>query len=353
MSSSDLPKTHKVWLLKTRPTDKSTPNEFELTTRSTPTIDVLKEGQVLIKNTSFGNDPAQRLWMDGSIDPKRLYIKPILVGDAIRASTMGTVVLSKSNKWNVGDNVYGGGDWAEYSVIDESGPLTGKEITIEGQSPYITNSILGLTGQTAWVGAFREMELKPEHVLVVSGAAGAVGSTLIQIAKKVIGVRTVIGIAGGKDKCEWVKSIGADDCVDYKDPNYPEHLKKLLPDYADRFFDNVGGEILDNMLTLMKRHGFVSICGAIAGYNDEGMTLKHWGEVIYNRFTIKGMLIFDHSAVLDQAVSELAQWIRGGTISNTESETVIEGKFEDIPEIYNKLFSGGNRGKLITRLVSA
>ncbi|OCF75336.1 hypothetical protein I204_04191 [Kwoniella mangroviensis CBS 8886] len=336
-----------IWLLKTRPADKSTPNDFELTTRPTPNIDDLKEGQVLIKNTSFGSDPAQRIWTDGSIDPKRIYTEPILVGDAIRASTMGTVVLSKSNKWNVGDDVYGDGDWAEYSVVEDSGLLCHSDI--EGQSPYIPNSILGLTSQTAWVGAFKEMELIPEHVLVVSGAAGAVGSTLIQIAKKVIGVRTVIGIAGGKDKCEWVKSIGADHC----DPKYPEHLKKLLPDYADRFFDNVGGEILDNMLTLMKEYGLVSICGAIAGYNDGGMTLKRGGELIYNRFTIKGMLIFDHAAVLNQAVSELAQWIRDGTISNTESESVIEGEFEDIPEIYDKLFSGGNKGKLITKLVSA
>ncbi|WWC60678.1 uncharacterized protein I303_103253 [Kwoniella dejecticola CBS 10117] len=264
---------------------------------------------------------------------------------------MGTVVLSKSLKWKEGDKVYGDGDWAEYSVLNDSGPLTGKEIHIPGQSEYITNSILGLTGQTAWVGAFKEMELKKEHVLVVSGAAGAVGSALIQIAKKVIGVKTVIGIAGGKEKCEWVKSIGADACVDYKDPEYPQHLAKLLPDYADRFFDNVGGEILDTMLTLMKRHSFVSICGSIAGYNSEGMTLKHWGELIYSRFTIKGMLIFDHADSLDQAVSDLTSWISDGTISNTESETVVEAAFEDIPEVYSRLYSGQNRGKLITKLI--
>ncbi|WWC90256.1 uncharacterized protein L201_005189 [Kwoniella dendrophila CBS 6074] len=346
-----LPESHKVWLLKTRPSDKSTPNEFELTTRPTPTIDDLKEGQVLVKNTSFGNDPAQRLWMDGSIDPNRLYIAPILVGDAVRVSAMGSVVLSRSDKWKEGDNVYGDGDWAEYSILEDSGPLTGKEIKIAGQSPYITNSILGLTGQTAWVGAFKEMELKREHTLVVSGAAGAVGSTLIQIAKKVIGVRRVIGIAGGKNKCEWVKSIGADECVDYKDSGYYQQLKDLLPDYADRFFDNVGGEILDNMLTLIKRHGFVCACGAIASYNDEGMKLKNWGELIYNRFTIKGMLIFDHAESLDQAVLDLSRWIEDGTISNTESETVVEAKFEDIPKVYNRLFSGQNKGKLITKLV--
>ncbi|WRT66026.1 uncharacterized protein IL334_002977 [Kwoniella shivajii] len=346
-----LPQTHQVWLLKTRPSDKSIPNEFDLTTRRTPIVEDLKDGQVLIKNTSFGNDPAQRLWMDGSIDPKRLYIEPILVGDPIRVSAMGTVVLSKSENWKEGDNVYGDGDWAEYSVLNDSGPLTGKEILIDGQSPYITNSILGLTGQTAWVGAYKEMDLRPEHTLVVSGAAGAVGSTLVQIAKKIIGVKKVIGIAGGKDKCDWVNSIGADACVDYKDPDYPKHLAELLPEYADRFFDNVGGEILDTMLPLIKRHGFVSVCGAIAGYNDDGFKLKHWGELIYNRFTIKGMLIFDHADSLDEAVRDLTKWVKDGTISNTESETVVEGKLEQVPEIYNKLFSGGNKGKLITKLI--
>jgi NADPH-dependent curcumin reductase CurA len=136
---------------------------------------------------------------------------------------------------------------------------------IPGQSPYISLGGLGLTGRTAWCGAFREMNLKPEHTLLVSGAAGAVGSALVQIAKHVIGCKRVVGIAGGDEKCAFVKSLGADACVDYKHADFGKELKEALQGEADFFFDNVGGEVLNEALTVVKRYGFVSVCGAISG----------------------------------------------------------------------------------------
>ncbi|CAD6565104.1 MAG: hypothetical protein TREMPRED_000923 [Tremellales sp. Tagirdzhanova-0007] len=328
-----LPTSQNAWVLAHRPTDDLTEGHFVMETRPVPKLDALKQGQVLVKNTSFSNDPAQRLWMDGSVDPRRLYIAPILEGEVIRGSVIGTVVLSNSSSWQVGETIFGEGGWEEYSVVQDSGPLTSKEIKISGQSPYIVASILGLTGQTAYLGAFEEMQLKAEHTLVVSGAAGGVGSTLVQIAKHVIKCKKVIGLAGGKQKCDWVRSLGADesDFANGQDKDYQKRLDNVLPDYADFFFDNVGGEILDHMLTRVKRHGRII--------------------VLFNRLTIKGMLIFDHTDKLDMAVKELTQWLRDGLISNTQGETVIDAKFEDIPSTYLSLFTGGNQGKLITRLV--
>jgi NADPH-dependent curcumin reductase CurA len=124
---------------------------------------------------------------------------------------------------------------------------------------------LGLTGLTAWAGAFEVCNLKPEHVVLVSGAAGGVGSAFVQIAKKIVGCKKVVGVAGGKDKCDWVKSIGADDCLDYKSDDFEKSLREALPDYADVFFDNVGGKVLDLALTVTKRYGFICQCGAIDG----------------------------------------------------------------------------------------
>lgn len=136
---------------------------------------------------------------------------------------------------------------------------------IKGQSPWISLGGLGLTGRTAWAGAFREMNLKPEHTLLVSGAAGAVGMALVQIAKNVVGCKRVVGIAGGAEKCQFVTKLGADACVDYKKDSFASDLKEALQGEADYFFDNVGGDVLNEALTVVKRYGFVSVCGAISG----------------------------------------------------------------------------------------
>lgn len=125
--------------------------------------------------------------------------------------------------------------------------------------------MLGVNGLTAWAGVFREMNLKPEHTLLVSGAAGSVGTCIVQLAKNVVGCKRVVGIAGGKEKCDWVKTLGADECVDYKSPSFEKDLKAALPDEADCFFDNVGGQVLNTAMTVVKRYGYISICGAISG----------------------------------------------------------------------------------------
>jgi NADPH-dependent curcumin reductase CurA len=136
---------------------------------------------------------------------------------------------------------------------------------IKGKSEFLPLTLLGVNGLTAWAGVFREMNLKPEHTLLVSGAAGSVGTCLVQLAKHVIGCKRVVGIAGGKEKCDWVKSLGADECVDYKSASFAKDLAAALPDETDFFFDNVGGEVLNEALTRVKRYGHITVCGAISG----------------------------------------------------------------------------------------
>lgn len=136
---------------------------------------------------------------------------------------------------------------------------------IEGKSEYLSLTLLGLNGLTAWAGVFKEMKLTPDSTLLVSGAAGSVGTCGVQLAKNVVGCKRVVGIAGGKEKSDWVKSLGADECVDYKSESFAKDLKAALPDEADFFFDNAGGQVLNTALTLVKRYGHVAVCGAMDG----------------------------------------------------------------------------------------
>ncbi|KAG7548925.1 hypothetical protein FFLO_03217 [Filobasidium floriforme] len=343
---SSHPTTSRVWTLAEPPTGPITSSTFSLETQDLPE---LKDGQVLVQPTHLSNDPAQRTWMDGDTDPRRLYAPPILKGQSVTAGGIAKVIKSKSSKWKEGQEVSGTFGWYEYAVVDES-QIQSEAIKIPGQSPVISLSFLGGIGLTAYFGVFDVCKLEKDSVVVVSGAAGAVGSTVVQIAKKVVGCKKVIGIAGGKEKCDWVKSLGADECVDYKSSSYAKDLKDLLPDYADVYFDNVGGEILDVMLPLVKRYGKIAVCGSIANYNGEPMKLKNWREVIYNRLHIQGLIIFDYLDRAGQAISDLSGWIKDGKIETTGGEMIVDTKFEDIPATWQMLFEGGNKGKLITKL---
>jgi len=342
-----LPTETKVFILNEPPIGAIKPDTFKLKTQPIPE---LKDGQVLVKVEALSNEPAQRIWMDGAIDPRRLYTEPIKKGEPVRSLANAKVIASKSSKWPVGTIVNGFMAWYEYGVLNED-TIQSKAVQIPGLSPYLSLSAVGLTGLTAYTAVFGKCKLKPEQIVVVSGAAGAVGSVFVQLAKKVVGCTKVIGIAGGKEKCDWVKSLGADECIDYKDKDYKKHLASVLPDYADVYFDNVGGEILDTMLGLIKLNGLVVCCGAIAGYNGEPLQLKNWADVIFQRFTIQGFLFSDHKAELPKALEDIPKWIKDGTLDVTEGEDVHEAKFEDVPKIWAKLFSGGNKGKLITKLV--
>ncbi|KAI9639199.1 uncharacterized protein MKK02DRAFT_39490 [Dioszegia hungarica] len=330
-----MPSTTKVIILANPPTGAILSDTFLVQNQDLPP---LEDGQVLLKAIALNNLPAQRTWMD-------IYVPPILKGEVVRAPGLGEVVESRSDQLKVGQQVSAFMDWREYKVI------TPEEIM--GVAPpgsgFLALTALGVNGLTAWAGAFREMDLKPEHTLVVSGAAGSVGSCLVQIAKHVVGCKRVVGIAS-KGKCDWVKSLGADECVDYKSASFAEDLKAALPEESDFFFDNVGGEVLDEVLKRVKRFGHITVCGAISGYHGKPLQLTNWREVIYNRYTIRGYIVTDYAKDFGQAVGELMQWVQEGEIK-VDKETVVEAKFEDIPKVWGRLFTGETQGTLVTKLV--
>ncbi len=190
---------------------------------------------------------------------------------------------------------------------------------------------------------------------MVSGAAGATGSMVVQIAKKMLGCKKVVGMAGSDDKCKWVQSLGADVCLNYKKSSFKEDLIEATEGYVEVYFDNVGGEILDLMLTRMKKGGRIAACGAITNYNkSEKAGLKNWFEVISNRIEIKGFIVNDFIAEgkRPEAVKEMVTVAKEGKIKvGDENETVVDTNFEGVPKTWMLLFEGANTGKLVTKLV--
>lgn len=214
-----------------------------------------------------------------------------------------------------------------------------------------------MTGLTAYYGTKVIAGVGPGDTVVVSGAAGATGSMAVQIAKKMLGCRRVVGIAGGAEKCRWVEGLGADVCVDYKREGFEGALARATDGFVEVYFDNVGGGMLDLMLTRMKRGGRVAACGAIEEYNQgEGgrRGIRNWFEVISNRIQIRGFVVLDFLAEgkAGEAMAEMVQAYKEGRITiGPESETVVEAPFEDVPATWMRLFEGANRGKLVTKLV--
>ncbi|KAL8992569.1 MAG: hypothetical protein Q9169_006999 [Polycauliona sp. 2 TL-2023] len=312
--------------------------------------------QVLLQLLYLSNDPAQRGWISAHIDAARLYLPPVEVGSPMNARGLCKILQSNAEGWQEGDLVLASTGWREYAVLNAS--ACQKIPSLEGLDVGITQFLgaLGMTGLTAWFGLKEIARAGPDDTVVVSGAAGATGSMVVQIAKHIIGCKRVIGIAGGEEKCKWVKEhLGADVCVDYKSPSFVEDLKKETEGFVEVYFDNVGGEILDLMLTRVKRYGRIAACGAIAEYNKDSAGaygIKNWFEVVMNRIEIKGFIVLDFIDKAAEATKELVKATREGKIKiDAGNETVVETGFEGVPETWMKLFEGGNRGKLVTKLV--
>lgn len=343
------------WQLKSHPkglpTYKGADPTFELVKKELPAI---KDGEVLVKVKYLSNDPAQRGWIDYYPDESRLYVPAVHEGDRMQSFALAEVVESKAKDVKKGDIVSGTTGWTEYGV------LNAKDVRVVEPLPNnlpITHYLgaLGMTGLTAYAGLIEVAKATKDDVVVVSGAAGATGSMVVQIAKKILGCKKVIGIAGGAKKCEWVKKLGADECIDYKSADFQEKLTKATPEFANVYFDNVGGEILDFMLTRLARHGRVAACGTISSYNakeeDKGEVLKNWFQVISMRLQINGFIVLDHVAKAGEILQTFRKALEDGKLDITEGEHVVETKFEDVPATWLNLFEGVNTGKLVTKLV--
>lgn len=327
---------------------------FKLTKKS---LRELKDGEVLIKTLILSNDPTQRAWIQKGLKADRMYVDPVLEGDIMRSSGIGQVINSKSSKYQRGDVVNCSLKWADYAILSEKLIFNKIYDTSIPLSNYL--GVLGMTGLTAYFGLTQVVNLKKTDTIIISAASGATGSTCVQIAKNVIGCKKVIGISGGADKCEFVKSLGADYCIDYKKPNLFKNLKEALGDdkYCDVFFDGVGGKILDNVLNLVKPFGTIIACGSISGYNDVLQSrVLNWGQIITNRLTVKGFIILDYESQYEKGVKDLATWIKQGKIKTDDSTfTLIDltkkEDFTKIPESWGILFSDQKGpGKLLTQL---
>ncbi|BFZ56552.1 quinone oxidoreductase [Savitreella phatthalungensis] len=349
-----VPASFKAVIVAEKPTKDITSSTFKLVTKDLPAP---ANDQLVVKTLFLSNDPAQKTWIQKGSDPERAYIKLPNEGDVMPARGLAEVVAAgpEAKKYKVGDRVTGTVGWAEYALVSESD--VNPAPAIPGLPPTVALGTLGSVGLTAHYGLLSVGGANADtKTVVVSGAAGATGSLVVQIAKNVVGVARVIGLAGGGEKCKYVESIGADVCIDYKDPSWQEKLREAVgKPGADIYYDNVGGEILDAMFPLIKRYGTIVACGAISSYNDlgAGVTFKNYFEVISNRIHIKGFIVLDAAQDFPQMIGELAGWIKQGKIKveQGKSETLKQATIDQVPEIFKLLFSGGNSGKLITEIV--
>jgi NADPH-dependent curcumin reductase CurA len=310
--------------------------------------------QALVKTLYLSNDPAQRGWIQKGIDPERLYVPPVKQNEVMRASGIAEIIESNSSDLKVGQLVNGILGWTEYTVVNSKDVRVVQADEAAGIRPTHFLGALGGTGLTAYYGFVEIARATKDDVVVVSGAAGATGSMVVQIAKNIIGCKKVIGIAGGAKKCKWVESLGADVCIDYKSASFEDDLKKATEGFVQVYFDNVGGDILDLMLTRMARHGRIAACGAVATYNSMGEGgIKNWFEIIANRIEIRGFIVLDAmtSGKAPEYIGNLIKAAKEGKIQmGEETETVVATKFEDVPKTWMMLFEGGNTGKLVTEI---
>ncbi|NNC50822.1 MAG: NADP-dependent oxidoreductase [Flaviramulus sp.] len=302
-----------------------------------------QEGEVLIKQHYISLDPAMRGWMREG----KSYIPPVAINDVMRAGTVGEVIKANNNpKFKEGDFLSGWGGVQQYTVTNGDGYF--KIDPNKAPLPKYLG-IIGMPGMTAYFGILKVGELKEEDVVLVSGAAGAVGSLVGQIAK-IKGCR-VIGIAGGKDKCDYlVNELGFDSAIDYKNENVNSSLNQHCPDGIDVFFDNVGGDILDAALSNLRMHARIVICGAISQYNTTSKPKgpSNYLSLLVNRATMKGMVVFDFAEHYPEAIASYSKWLGEGKIKSKED--IYEG-IENFHDTFLRLFSGEKLGKLVLKVL--
>ncbi|MEZ4826646.1 MAG: NADP-dependent oxidoreductase [Bacteroidia bacterium] len=299
------------------------------------------EGQLLAEVMYISLDPAMRGWMDD----RKSYLPPLAIGEVMRAGAVGKVIASKNARFREGDYVYGSLGVQQYAVSDGKG-LTKVDATLMPLTKYL--GVLGIAGLTAYFGLLDICSPKAGETLVVSGAAGAVGEITAQIGK-IKGCR-VVGIAGGPEKCQYLAdTLGLDAVIDYKNENVRKALKAACPNGIDIYFDNVGGEILNEVLAQINFKARISLCGAISQYNATEMPkgLSNYGSLIINRAKMEGFIVFDYAARYMEAIGELAGWMSQGKLHTREH---IEEGIDHFPEVFLKLFSGENHGKLILKV---
>jgi NADPH-dependent curcumin reductase CurA len=342
MSATTTLTNHQVRLAK-RPVGTPTRDNWTFTAEPVAEPDA---GGVLVKTLALSLDPAMRGWMNDA----KSYIPPVGIGEVMRAGGIGKVIASRNPKYAVGDLVSAGLGVQEYLAVAEDQIKRSGMFKIDPRLGSITQwlNVLGMPGMTGYFGLLDIGLPKPGETVVVSGAAGAVGQTVGQLAK-IKGCR-VVGIAGGRAKCDWVvNELGFDACIDYKAGNVKAGLKEHCPKGVDIYFDNVGGEILDDVLARIGRGARIIICGAISQYNNTTPVQgpKNYLSLLVNRARMEGMVVFDYADRFPVAVAELAGYLKDGRMKSKED--VVQG-LDTFPEALVKLFTGENFGKLVLQV---
>jgi hypothetical protein len=300
-------------------------------------------GQALVRVRYLSIDPTIRTWMNDVTG----YLPPIALGEVVRSVGLAEVVATNSDRYRVGDLVYGLTGWQDYLLA--GGGVGDMEILPSGVDPEIALNVFGVTGTTAYFGMLDVGGLRAGDVVVVSGAAGATGSVAGQIAR-IKGAGAVIGMAGTDEKCHWlVDELGFDAAINYRTSDVKSRLRQLCPNGIDLYFDNVGGELLDLCLGQLAMHARVVLCGAIATYNSSQpvVGLTNYRNLITRRGRMEGFIVLDYTARFPEAQLQLAAWLIDGRLRHQEH--VVPG-LERAPEALNLLFTGGNTGKVLVRL---
>jgi NADPH-dependent curcumin reductase CurA len=326
----------RAWHLVSRPKGMPTHDDFALREIDLPP---LADGMVRVRNRWLSVDP----YMRGRMNDVKSYVPPFALDAPMDGGAVGEVVESKAEGFTPGDLVLHMGGWRDEAVIDAR---TANKLPPLQVEPQLFLGNLGVTGATAYFGLLEVARAKAGETVFVSAAAGAVGSAVLQIAKA-RGMR-VIGSAGGADKCEFVRSLGADHVIDYKAQPILKGLAEAAPDGIDVYFDNVGGDHLDAALALAKMRARFAICGMIESYNKaEPPALRFLLRIIAMRIRLQGFIVFDFQSRMDEFYREAGQLIASGQLKSRE--TIVDG-LESMPDAFLGLFQGENVGKMLVRL---
>jgi NADPH-dependent curcumin reductase CurA len=326
----------RAWHLRNRPDGTPTAADFELKDLELPPV---SEGTVRVRNRWLSVDP----YMRGRMNDTRSYVPPFQLGEPMEGAAIGEVVESKADGFATGDLVQHMAGWRDEAVVPARAV---NKLPNLGVEPQKFLGVLGVPGATAWFGLLEVAAAKSTDIVFVSAAAGSVGSAVVQIARA--RGMTVIGSAGGADKCDYVRSLGADRVLDYKAGPILKSLAAAAPDGIDVYFDNVGGDHLDAALAVARNHARFAICGMIGGYNrNEPASFRFIMRVIAARIRVQGFLITDYLGRLGEFYAEMAPLVVSGAVASRE--TVYDG-LEATPDAFLGLFEGANIGKMLVGL---
>jgi hypothetical protein len=326
----------RAWHLMSRPQGLPTHDNFAL---KDVELQPLADGQVRIRNLWLSVDP----YMRGRMNDVKSYVPPFQLGEPMDGGAVGEVVESKSENFVTGDLVQHMGGWRDEAVVPARAV---QKLPDLGAPPERFLGVLGVTGATAYFGLLDAASARGGDIVFVSAAAGAVGSVVVQIAKAK--GMTVVGSAGGPDKCEFVRSLGADRVIDYKSGSILKSLAAAAPEGIDVYFDNVGGDHLDAAFAMARNNARFTICGMIEGYNArEPMSFRFIQRIIAARIALKGFIVFDYFPRMADFYRDMGPWLTSGAVKSRE--TVVEG-LEAAPDAFLGLFKGENTGKMLVKL---